>query len=307
MKFTNRAGTSASIDFGGASTVQDVLDDINNDTSLKLKATLNSSGSGIAITDDSGGTGDLKIADQNGGTTAATFGIAGTFDATTTTVAGSNQHKQWVTDDTLLTNLNGGKGIAKTSFTIANSKGQDTTIDLNNANVTTVGDLLYQINSKDLNGVTASINANGNGIVLNDTSNGAGKLTVTDVDGTAASDLNIAGSSGTGGAAQSIDGAYEKTIAVTDNDTLSTVQTKINNLGFGVTASLISDGSSTTRTGCRWRPTTRGRPGRWCSTPGRPGSAPRTWSTPRTRRSSWGAPGPTNRCWSPPAPTRSQT
>jgi flagellar hook-associated protein 2 len=245
VRFTNRLGTSADINFSGASTVQDVLDDINSDTSLKLKATLNASGSGIAITDQSGGTGNLTIADQNGGTTAATFGIAGTFDDTTTTVSGSNQHKQWVTDDTLLSSLNGGKGIAKSTFTIANSKGQEISVNLNNANVTTVGDLLYQINSKDLNGVTASINANGNGIVLNDTSNGAGKLTVADVNGTAASDLNISGSSGTGGAAQSIDGAYEKTIAVTSNDTLSTVQAKINSLGFGVTASLISDGSST--------------------------------------------------------------
>jgi flagellar hook-associated protein 2 len=245
VKFTNKAGTSADIDFSGASTVQDVLDDINNDTNLKLTATLNASGNGIAITDNSGGTGSLTIADQNGGTTAAAFGIAGTFANDQATVNGSNQHKQWVTDSTPLSQLNGGKGIDQTSFTISNSKGQQTTIDLDSTAITTVGDLLYQINSKDLNGVTAAINSTGNGIVLNDTSGGAGKLTVTDVNGTAASDLKIAGTSAGTGNDQTINGAYEKTVAVTANDTLTTLAAKINALGFGVNASVISDGGAT--------------------------------------------------------------
>ena len=241
VQFKNRAGTTGSIDFAGAGTVQDVLDDINNDSSLKLKATLNSSGSGIAITDQSNGTGNLVITDQNGGTTAATLGIAGNFDQAVATVSGSNQHKQWVTDSTLLSSLNGGKGIDHSKFTIANSKGAATTIDLTGSTITTVKDLLYQINSKQLNGVTASINADGNGIVFKDTSNGPGKLTVTDLNGTAAADLNVAGKA----TATSIDGAYEKTLVVGANDTLSTVQAAINNLNFGVTASVISDGSST--------------------------------------------------------------
>ena len=67
------------------------------------------------------------------------------------------------------------------------------------------------------------------------------KLTVTDLNGgTAAADLNIAGTA-TG---TTIDGAEQKTITVTATDTLASLQTKINQLGFGVTANIVNDGSS---------------------------------------------------------------
>jgi flagellar hook-associated protein 2 len=237
---TDRQGNSKTIDLSGASSVQDVLDDINNNGTALVKASLKSSGNGIQITDTSGGTGNLTIADANGGTSAEQLGINGTFTAATTSVQGADLQKQWVTNSTLLSSLNGGKGIDKSTFTISNSKGGTTTIDLSGTNVNTVGDLLYQINSKPNVGVTASINAAGNGILLTDTAGGAGKLTVTDGSGTAASDLNIAGTA-TG---TTIDGAYEKTLTVSANDTLTTVAAAINNLNFGVQATIVNDGSS---------------------------------------------------------------
>jgi flagellar hook-associated protein 2 len=237
---TDRQGNSKTIDLSGASSVQDVLDDINNNGTALVKASLKSSGNGIQITDTSGGTGNLTIADANGGTSAEQLGINGTFTAATTSVQGADLQKQWVTNSTLLSSLNGGKGIDKSTFTISNSKGGTTTIDLSGTNVNTVGDLLYQINSKPNVGVTASINAAGNGILLTDTAGGAGKLTVTDGSGTAASDLNIAGTA-TG---TTIDGAYEKNLTVSANDTLTTVAAAINNLNFGVQATIVNDGSS---------------------------------------------------------------
>jgi flagellar hook-associated protein 2 len=240
IAFTDRAGDSQTIDFSGATSVQDVLDDINDATGVKLNASLNASGNGIQITDASGGTGNLTIADADGGTSAEQLGINGTFTPASTSVQGSDLQKQWVTNSTLLSSLNGGQGIDNSKFTITNSKGQSATIDLSGGNVTTVGDLLYQINSQNNLGVTASINAAGNGILLTDTNGGAGKLSVQDVDGTAAQDLNIAGTA-TG---NTIDGAYEKTINVTANDTLSTVEQEINTLNFGVKATIINDGSS---------------------------------------------------------------
>ncbi len=241
VSFTDRAGGSKTIDFSGAANVQDVLNDINNATGVKLKASLKSSGNGIQITDASGGNGDLTIADAGGGTTAAALGIAGTFNSTQASVQSSNLHKQWVTGSTLLSNLNGGKGIDKSDFTITNSNGKTATISLAGPNINTVKDLLYQINSKSLTGVTASINADGNGIVINDTSAGAGKLTVTDTNGTAALDLNISGTATT----TSLNGAYEKTLTVSANDTLNTVLTNINNLNFGARATIVNDGSTT--------------------------------------------------------------
>lgn len=89
--------------------------------------------------------------------------------------------------------------------------------------------------------MTAGINTNGNGLLLTDTAGGGGKLSVADSTGsTAATDLNIAGTA-TG---TTIDGALEKTIAVTSSDTLTTLQQKINNLNFGVTAQIVNDGST---------------------------------------------------------------
>jgi flagellar hook-associated protein 2 len=239
IAFTDRSGGSQTIDFSGASSVQDVLNDINNATGVKLNASLNASGDGIQITDASGGTGNLVIADANGGTGAEQLGIAGTFSASTPTVQGANLNKQWVTDSTLLSSLNGGKGVDQSSFTITSANGSSATIDVG-TNVTTVGNLLYQINSQQNLGVTASINSTGNGILLTDTSGGAGKLSVTDVDGTAAQDLNISGTA-TG---TTINGAYEKTVNVSANDNLSTVAAAINNLNFGVKATIINDGST---------------------------------------------------------------
>ncbi len=55
---------------------------INNATGVHLHAALNNSGDGIQITDTSGGTGNLVIADAGGGQTAQQLGIAGTFNDT---------------------------------------------------------------------------------------------------------------------------------------------------------------------------------------------------------------------------------
>jgi flagellar hook-associated protein 2 len=241
ISFTDRSGASQTIDLSGAHSVQDVLNDINNATGVKLNASLNSAGNGIQITDASGGTGNLVIADANGGTSAETLGINGTFSNTQTSVQGKDLQKQWVTDSTLLSSLNGGKGVDQSAFTITNSKGAVSTITVG-ANVTTVGQLLYQINNAQGGGVKASINPAGNGILLSDTAGGAGKLTVADTNGTAAEDLNIAGTAATG--STTINGAYEKSITVGPNDSLSTVEQEINNLHFGVTATIVNDGSS---------------------------------------------------------------
>ncbi len=240
IAFTDRTGARQTLNFSGASSVQDVLDTINNATGVRLNASLNASGNGIQITDASGGTGNLVIADANGGTSAEALGINGTFSSTAPAVNGADLQKQWVTNSTLLSSLNGGKGIGKSKFTVTGSNGATATIDLSGTNVNTVGDLLYQINSQHTLGVTASINAAGNGVLLTDTAGGPGKLKVNDIDGTAATDLNLAGTA----TATTIDGAYEKTIHVTANDTLSTLATEINSLNFGVKATIINDGST---------------------------------------------------------------
>ena len=67
-------------------------------------------------------------------------------------------------------------------------------------------------------------------------------MKVEDLEGTAAADLNIKGTA----TATTIDGTMEKTITVTANDTLQDIQKKITDLNWGVSASIINDGSGLT-------------------------------------------------------------
>jgi len=241
ISITDRDGTSGEIDLSGARSLSDIINDINNNTSgVKVTASLNSSQTGIQITDDSGGTGNLVVGDVNS-TTAAALGIAGTFTATQTD-SGTNLQRKYVSLNTSLSSYNNGAGVALGQFQIQNSAGIITQLDLTQGTYNTIGDVIKAINSKNA-GVTASIDSTGNGILLTDTAGGAGKLTVTDLDGgTTAANLNIAGTA-TG---TTIDGAEQKTISVSASDTLTTLQNKINQLGFGVTASIVNDGSSGT-------------------------------------------------------------
>ncbi len=241
ISIKDRADTaSVDVDLSGAKTVQDILDTINNTAGLHVQASISDAGDGIQIQDTSGGAGLLQIDDANGGTTAQSLGIAGSFDINTPVVNGTDLHRQYVSANTLLSDYNGGKGVATGNVKITNSKGISATISIN-SNQVSIGDVIQQINARDI-GVTASINKNGNGLLLTDSAGGTQKLSVADVDSTTAADLLIAGTStATGGT--TIDGAQEQTIDVTANDTLSSLQTKINNLGFGVTANIINDGT----------------------------------------------------------------
>lgn len=239
IQITNALGVPATVDLSAAKTVQNVLDAISN-SGISVKAALNASGNGIQVTDNSGGTGLLAIAEA-GGTTAANLGLLGTAAAGTTTISGTNLQRQWVSANTLFTDFNGGKGVSPGRFKVTNTKGVAATIDLSTGTKFTLGDVIRDINSKAL-GVTASINAHGDGLLLTDTAGGGLKLKVENVDGTSATDLNIAGTSTDG---TTIDGSFEKTLTVTTADTLSTVQQKLTDLNFGVLAQVISDGSST--------------------------------------------------------------
>jgi len=236
VDFTDRSGATATVDFSGAKTVSDVLDLINA-AGIGISASLKESGNGIQITDTSGGTGNLIIAD-NSSTTAAQLGIAGTFATATATIKGANLQRQWIGANTLLSTFNGGAGVTPGKFTITNSLGASADVDLTQGNEITLQDVIDEINSKTLS-VTATINASGDGLLLTDTAGGGMAMKVEEDGGRTAADLNILGTA-TG---NTIDGTWEKTLTITSTDTLSSVQQKINDLGYGVSASIINDGS----------------------------------------------------------------
>ncbi len=236
VDFTDRTGASATVDFSGAKTVADVLDLING-SGIGIAASLKESGNGIQITDTTSGTGNLIIAD-NSSTTAAELGIAGTFGTATAAAQGANLQRQWVGVNTLLSTFNGGAGVSPGKFKITNSAGTSSEIDLTQGNEVTVQDVIDEINSKNIS-VTASINANGDGLLLTDSAGGPSAMKVEEAGGRTAADLNILGTA-TG---TTINGSWEKTITLTNIDTLASAQQKINDLGFGVSASIINDGS----------------------------------------------------------------
>ena len=209
---------------------------------MKITASLNSAGDGIALSDSSGGSGNLIVSDGDSNKTATALGLAGSFDTTVQSDEGSNLQHRWINENSLLSKYNGGKGVTPGSFKITNSSGAVTTVDLSKGTYNTLGDVIAAINDAKA-GVTATVNANGNGLLLTDTARGKGKLTVSNVSGTTATDLHIAGTASdpTG---TILDGSFEKTIAINAADTLQTVQNKIQQLGFGVGASIINDGTA---------------------------------------------------------------
>ncbi|HEY8666575.1 MAG TPA: flagellar filament capping protein FliD [Tepidisphaeraceae bacterium] len=236
ISITDRAGVTTPIDLSGAQTVQDILDKINKVPGIRVVASLKASGNGIQISDISGGTGNLTIADVSG-TSAADLGLSGTFDSSIPAAQGANLQRQWVTENSLLSTLNGGKGVGLGKIKLTNSAGAAASVDL--AGSKNVGDIINAINAKNA-GITASINANGDGILLTDTAGGSQKLTVADDGSTTAADLNLAGVATT----TTIDGSYEKSLVITATDTLASIQTKINTLNFGVQGTIINDGTA---------------------------------------------------------------
>ncbi|HWE00991.1 MAG TPA: flagellar filament capping protein FliD [Tepidisphaeraceae bacterium] len=230
------SGGSADIDLSGARSVQDIISGIN-DAGLHVTASLNNAGDGIQLQNNGTGGGNLVVSDVNS-TTAAALGLAGTYNATQTTVSGGDLHTQYVSGTTLLSDYNGGKGVSPGAFTVTNSKGVSATVAVASGTFNTIGDVINAINAKQI-GVTASINGNGDGILLTDDAGGGSKLSVADSGGTTAADLNIAGTA-TG---TTIDGSLTKTIAVSATDTLTTLQQKIAALGFGAGATIVNDGS----------------------------------------------------------------
>jgi flagellar hook-associated protein 2 len=229
------AGGETTIDLSGATTVQDVIDTINA-ANAGVKASLKSSGNGIQITDTSGGTGNLLIGNTDATNTATKLGLRGTFDTNTTAVQGANLQKQWVSESSLLADLNGGKGVKPGTFRITDRNGAVKQITLTQTDLT-LGDVAKKINASGA-AVNARVNDTGDGLLIEGTG-GTGTLAIEDRDGTAAADLRIAGSSGTG----KLDGSYEVKIETTATDTLASLQTKINNANYGLSASIVNDGS----------------------------------------------------------------
>ena len=110
---TDRSGASATIDLARAITVDDVLDAINSNADIHVRASVTgvafngTTSDRIVINDLSGGTGNLVVADPIGGSTAADLGLAA--DAAAGRIDGANLVRLDAT--TPLSFLNDGNGV----------------------------------------------------------------------------------------------------------------------------------------------------------------------------------------------------
>jgi len=232
MTFTRGDGSpSFTLDFTDAQTLSDVISIINDDG--RLSAEVDSGGTRIRITDPTG-SGALSV---DSGGMADALGLSASDDGE---LVSDDLQLQYITQNTLLGDLNFGKGIGTGKFTITASDGRMDTVNLTIGADTTVGYVIDKINDLDI-GVVARINANGDGIELQDTTAGGGTMTVKQIDsGTSAADLGILGSADEYGI---ITGTFAGEIEIGAADSLDDLVEKINEANLGVTASVINDGT----------------------------------------------------------------
>ena len=240
IDITNRAGATTTIDLSAATSINDVINTIN-DAGAGVTASLNSAGNGLKITDNTGSIASNLIIADNSGTSAADFGIAtdpaGVDEKTYT---GANLNLRYINETTRLDTLNEGNGVASGKFTITDSAGVSSEVDLSQGDEVTIQDVINEINSRPTS-VVATINDTGDGILLTDTAGGSARLTVTESGSTTARDLGLLGEDEDDDGV--INGSFEKTIDVEATDTLEDIVEKINDGAVGATASIINDGS----------------------------------------------------------------
>jgi flagellar hook-associated protein 2 len=245
LSLTDRSGATANVDLSSAETLQDVLEAINS-SGLGLVADINAARNGIKLTDTTGASAsNLVVANGDATNAADQLGLA-INSASATQVDSGSLKRRAVSENTRLSTLNGGAGVAKGTLTLYDTDGGSATLNLGSGNIETIGDVIDEINRLGL-AIDARINDSGDGILLVDTGSGTSTLKVTEGNSTAARDLHLLGEAQTidigGTPTKVIDGTTTLTIELSDTDTLQTLSEKINALNAGVSAGIFNDGS----------------------------------------------------------------
>ncbi|MBL8760648.1 MAG: flagellar filament capping protein FliD [Phycisphaerae bacterium] len=253
VNFTTRDGFSFSVNVSSDASLDEVMRQIatasgtGTNGKARLSVGVADKGTGLQITDNTGGTGNLFVTGSPLADTAQSLGIStGALGVASSGVTGSNLQHQYMARSTRLADLNAGKGVGTGKIKLTDSSGATATIDIGD-DARTLGDIIDEINSASggtLN-LVASINSNGDGVIIKErTSGGAVKLKVEDESGSVAKFLGIAGTASGTDASNKLDGTLERTVTFDTTDTLQKVMDKINAAGVGVSATIINDGSS---------------------------------------------------------------
>lgn len=254
IAFTLRDGSAFNLSLSNDATLDEISAQITAASGTlmgggaKLSVFVNDSGTGLRIVDNTAGSDPLVIS----GGAAAALGIE-TTGAEDGVVKGSNLQHAYITGSTLVSKLNGGRGIGTGIFEIRDSTGG--TVEVNvGTDTKNVAQLIAEINS-NANGaglrVRARINENGDGFELYEQiptgeTAGSTRIQITDKTGGVAAALRIAGEAKGTDTENVIRGSYERTVEIDADDTLDDMISKINSAGVGVAASIVNDGTGAT-------------------------------------------------------------
>ena len=243
LDITDRLGVGDSFAIDQDGSLSDIVALINA-SAIQVTASINDAGNGLLITDTSGGTLALIIDGDPAPDLGIDTGPTGVF---ADTVRGDDLELRYVSNATLLSELNYGRGIGTGSFRITDGDGDQVIIKIDTQK--TVFELIQQINGQagafDVD-ITARVNDNGDGIVLDNTLMPvpAGLIKVESISGTTADDLRLTGQATTEGG--SLDGSYEATIAINASDTVNEILQAINDAGIPVNATVLNTGVGAT-------------------------------------------------------------
>jgi len=234
------------LDVSGAETLREVVELINEASEIEglgIEAGFDHTGTRLVIESLDGAT-PFSISDVEG-TFAADIGLAQAEPGAR--LSSDNLQKQYLNEAALLSGLNNGRGVTLGSFQIKNSLGLYAAVDLSSGTVETLQDVIDRINSATLAGgapagVTARINDSGDGLLIEDSAGGDNNLEITDESGSAARDLNIAGT----GVNDAIDGSYAIRIELSGAETLEDVAELINERNGAASAMILNDGTGIT-------------------------------------------------------------
>ena len=198
IRLTDKSGATAIIDLKYAITTDDVIEAINSNTTVTIRAT--GVGDAFRLTDETGQSGTLSVREVGGGTTAASLGLAGlNAEGTATSVTGGDLLS--LHDDTRLSLLNDSTGVriraAVDDLDITLADGTNLLVNLEGAK--TLGALMDRLNAADPEKFSVAIHSDGDRLELTDHTTGSGTFTVASVaGGTTAQDLGLTGSASGG-------------------------------------------------------------------------------------------------------------
>ena len=199
IRITDRSGLTETIDLRGATTIDDVVNSINS--AEEIDVTASTSGGSLVLTDNSGGSGTLRVREIGLGTTAESLGLDTT--ASGSTLTGDNIYQ--LGNSTRLSALNDGLGVRITNdltevddlvFTLRDGTGATESVGVDLSNAATIADVVDAINNdSDLTGrVRAEIGGDGLSLQVEDLTSGAGTFSIANGTlGSAADDLGLTG------------------------------------------------------------------------------------------------------------------